>query len=282
MILITGATGTNGRPLVELLKQQGAPLRLMVRDKAKAEKLGGPSVELIEGDLDAPDTLEEALKGIETAFLLPPFVPDAVEMQRNFIEAAKSAGVKRIVKFSVLGADSNGSIAITKWHGEAEELLKNSGLQWTILRPNAFMQNLLGLADPIKGGTLYEPVADARISMVDVNDIAAVAAATLTQDGHEGQIYEITGPQGVDSNEVAAALSAATGTTVTYVAVSSEQFRASLAGAPQWLIDALDELYAAYRTGAFATVTNDVERVTGRSATDIDTWAKENAEAFKS
>lgn len=281
MILVTGATGTNGSELIRQLTAANVPVRALVRDLAKAQKIAGSGVELVEGDFDRPQTLDAALAGVEKAFLLPPFVADAVELQRNFIAAAQRAGVRHVVKLSVMGADIDSPIVLGRWHGEAERILRNSGLQWTLLRPNGFMQNLLAFAPGIAAdGNFYQPAEQARISFVDVRDIATVAAKSLSEEGHEGKTHKLTGPAAVSFSEVAKALSQATGKTVTYVPVTPERFRVSMAGNPSWMVDSLDELYGIYRAGYAESVTDTVERVTGRPATSIQQFAHDHAAAF--
>src|SRR5438270_3356900 len=178
MILVTGGTGTSGREIIGELQRIGATgVRALVRDTSKASFIRDAGFELVEGDFERPETLDAALEGVERALLLTPPSPQTFEQQRAFIESAKRAGVRHVVKFSAIGADSAGPEGFGKWHGQAEDFLKSSGLAWTILQPNFFMQNLLGEARRIAAeGRIYQPVGDAKASFIDVRDIAAVAA----------------------------------------------------------------------------------------------------------
>src|SRR3954463_15036344 len=221
MILITGATGTVGREVIGELQRMGAGrVRALVRDPARASFIREAGFETVEGDFDKPETLDAALEGVERALLLTPPSPHTVAQQGAFIEAARRASVRRVVKLSALGADATAPEGFGKWHGQAEELLKSSGLGWTILRPNFFMQNLLGQAQTIATqGAIYQPGGDARASLIDARDIATVAARTLTDEGHEGKTYTLTGPVAVSYADAAARLSDATGKSISYVAI---------------------------------------------------------------
>ncbi|MBW4578380.1 MAG: SDR family oxidoreductase [Tildeniella nuda ZEHNDER 1965/U140] len=286
MVLVSGATGTNGSEIVRLLSAAGVPVRALVRSKAKATAIADlPGVELVEGDFDHPDSLEAALKGIDKAFMLPPFVNNMVELQHNFIEAAKRAGTKHIVKLSAFGADPNSPIVLGKWHGQSEKELEASGLAYTHLQPNGFLQNLLAFAQSIATqGTFFQPAADAKISNVDARDIAAVAAAVLKEDGHEGKTYVITGPEALSFSEVADVFTDVLGKKVTYVAISPEEFKASMLqwGQPEWLADALNELFGIYRAGYGAVVTNVVADVAKKTPITVEQFVRDHATAFQS
>jgi uncharacterized protein YbjT (DUF2867 family) len=285
MILITGATGTTGREVVEELRRLGAKgVRALVRDPARAEFIRAAGFETVAGDFERPETLGAALEGVERALLLTPPTPDTVGQQREFILAAAGAGVRHVVKLSALGADADAPEGFGKWHGQSENLLKTSGLKWTMLRPNFFMQNLLGQARQIAAtGSIYQPVGDARASFVDVRDIAAVAARTLTEEGHEEQTYTLTGPEALSYTEVAAKLSEAAGRSINYVPISPEQFRAGALGAglPEWLVSALERLNDIFASGQATEVSDDVRRVGRKEPNTFDQFARDNAEAFK-
>jgi uncharacterized protein YbjT (DUF2867 family) len=285
MILVTGGTGTTGREIIGELQKLGTKnVRALVRDKAKASFIGDAGFELAEGDFDRPETLDAALEGVERALLLTPPSPQTFEQQRSFIEAATRAGVLHVVKFSAFGADAAAPEGFGKWHGQAEDLLKASGLAWTILQPNFFMQNLLGEARRIAAeGRIYQPVGDAKASFIDVRDIASVVARTLTEDGHEGKTYVLTGPEALSYRDVAAKLSEATGSNITYVAITPEQFRegALAAGLPEWLVGALERLNEIFASGHAAEVTDNVRRIADREPITFDRFARDNAQAFK-
>ena len=285
MILITGATGTTGREVVEELRRLGAKdVRALVRDPARADFIREAGFETVVGDFDRPETLDAALEGVERALLLTPPSMQTFEQQRVFIEAAARAGVRHVVKFSAFGADAGAPEGFGKWHGQAEDLLKASGLAWTMLRPNFFMQNLLGQAKQIASdGIIAQAVGDGRASFIDTRDIAAVAARTLTEEGHAGQTYVLTGPEALSYTEVAAKLSEATGREIKYVPVSPAQFRetALAAGLPEWLVSGLERLNELFVSGEAAEVTDAVRRVGRKEPTTFDQFARDHAEAFK-
>ncbi|HWS85430.1 MAG TPA: SDR family oxidoreductase [Pyrinomonadaceae bacterium] len=285
MILITGATGTTGREVIAELRRLGAEgVRALVRDPARADFIREAGFEAVAGDFERPETLGAALEGVERALLLTPPTPDTVKHHREFVVAAAEAGVRHVVKLSAIGADADAPEGFGKWHGQSENLLKTSGLRWTMLRPNFFMQNLLGQARQIAAtGHIYQPLGNARASFIDARDIAAVAARALTEDGHEDQTYTLTGPEALSYHDIAAKLSEATGRTIDYVPVSPEQFRAGAVGAglPEWLVSALERLNELFASGAAAAVTDDVRRVGRKELTTFDQFARDYAEAFK-
>lgn len=285
MILVSGATGTNGSEIVRLLSAAGVPVRALVRNKAKATAIADlPGVELVEGDFDNPASLEAALAGIDKAFMLPPFVNNMVELQHNFIEAAKRAGTKHIVKLSAFGADVNSSIMLGKWHGQSEKELEASGMAYTHLQPNGFWQNMLAFGQSIAtDGKFYLPSSDAKISNVDARDIAAVAAAVLKEDGHAGKTYLITGPEALSYYEVADQLSELLGKPVTYVDVSPADYKATLVqwGVPEWMADALNELFDIYRMGYGAVVTDVVATVAKKEPITFKKFAQDHLAVFQ-
>lgn len=307
MILITGGTGTTGREIIGELHRIGATgVRALVRDAAKASFIRDAGFETVEGDFDRPETLDAALEGVERALLLTAPSPQTLSQQSAFIEAAERAGVRQVVKLSAIAADAAAPEGFGKWHGQTEDLLKSSGLAWTILQPNSFMQNLLGQAGQIASqGAIYQPLGDARASFIDVRDIAAVAARTLTEDGHEGKTYVLTGPEALSYYDVAAKLSEATsrlgvigamsraemaaqvsdafGKKISYVPITPEQFRAGAlaAGLPEWLVSALERLNEMIVSGAAAGVTDDVRRVGKKEPITFDKFAREHAGAFR-
>jgi uncharacterized protein YbjT (DUF2867 family) len=285
MILITGATGTTGREVVSELRRLGATgVRALVRDPARASFVRDAGFETVEGDFEKPETLDAALEGVERALLLTPPSPQTYEHHAAFVGAAKRAGLRRVVKLSALGADASAPEGFGRWHGQSEELLKSSGIGWTILRPNFFMQNLLGQARQIASqGVIYQPAGDARASFIDARDIASVAARALTDEGHEGETYELTGPEALSYSDVAAKLSDATGKRVSYVPVTPEQFRegALAQGLPEWLVGALERLNEILASGHAEAVTDAVKRVGGKEPKTFEEFARDHAAAFR-
>jgi uncharacterized protein YbjT (DUF2867 family) len=259
-------------------------VKALVRSPEKAEGLKGSGVEPVVGDFDKPETLSHALAGVGRVFLLS--APDArmVERETDFIKAAQQAGVRHVVKLSAFGVGEGVPFSLGRWHQEVERNLEKSGVAYTILRPNGFMQNMFGFARTIREqGVFYAPLGETRISSIDARDIASVAARALTEAGHEGRTYELTGPEALSYNEIAGKLSTATGVSVKYVSVPMEAARQGMveSGMPAWLADALVELFEYYIGGGADRVTNDVRQVTGREAISFDQFASDYAGAFK-
>lgn len=286
MILLTGVTGTTGQEVLKQLATTGQPIRVLVRNADKAAKIQAEfKVEIAIGNFDHPKTLDTALAGIEQAFLLPANTLQQVQQETNFIEAAKRAGVKHIVKYSARGADIHAAARVTQWHGQTEKLLSESGIAYTHLRPIFFMQNLLGFAGLIAtDGTFALPMGTAKVALTDIRDIAAVAVATLTEPGHESKVYHITGPKALSMDEVAEILSAAIGKNVTYVNAEPAAFKQGLiqSGLPEWYADDLVKLNAYNAGPEGAVVTNVVRDVAKKEPITFEQFAKDYASAFRS
>jgi uncharacterized protein YbjT (DUF2867 family) len=227
MILLTGATGNVGLSLSRLLGEARVPFRAFVRDprRARAALGTGLGVELARGNLAEPATLEAALGRVEKLFLLN----GDPGLEEGAIDAAARAGVRRVVKLSAL-ADG---LHPPPFHRRVEEKLERSGLGWTHLRPNAFMQTLLGYLPTLvsDGGVLRLPAGEGRVGWVDARDIAAEAFRALTEDGHDGRAYAVTGPEALSMANATAAISDATGRNVRYEDTAPETAREALLAA---------------------------------------------------
>jgi uncharacterized protein YbjT (DUF2867 family) len=285
VILLTGVTGNVGGEVLKQLAEKKTPIRVLARDPSKLQGMQGDSlIEAVRGDLSDSTSLEKALQGARSAFFLPPVDPRSTEYHDLFIDAARKAGVGHIVKLSAMGADPNASMTFGRWHGEGEKRLEESGIAYTHLRPSAFMQNILAFAAPIaRQGMIFQPAGDAKISFVDVRDIAAVAVAALTETGHEGRTYEITGPEALSYFDVARIFADALGKTVIYVPTSPEDAHNALAasGVEEWRIQAILELYADYREGHGETVTNVVSEVARKQPFSYREFVRDHMSAFQ-
>jgi uncharacterized protein YbjT (DUF2867 family) len=287
MILVTGATGTNGRLVAQALRRAGAGVRAMVQDPRKAVDLQQAGAELAVADFDKPETLASALAGAERGLLLSAVDERLVEREARFVEQARKAGLRHLVKFSAIGADPAAPFTFGRQHGRSEQAIRESGLSFTFIQPNFFMQNLLWSADSIKTrGELASTLGGTPVSHVDARDIAAVIAATLTQpiDTHAGRTHLVTGPAALTYAEVAEALGRVLGRSVRYVDLSDERLKTGLraGGQSEWLATAMVELNSYARQGNASIVSDTVQRVTGRSATPLERWVQENASAFRS
>ncbi len=268
MILVTGATGTIGSALLPLLVNRDVPVRALSHSPASRERLEALGVEAVDGDFDQPDSIEAAMAGCDHVFLLSPPHPDQVRREEAVIDAAVRGGVGHVVALSVMGANRRSPAAFARWHAEIDDHLMASGTRWTILRPSGFMQTHLLPVDSVRTeGLWYGMTGDGATAYIDGDAVAAVAATVLTTPGHEGAVYELTGPRAITMPEAAAELAQVIGRPVAYVDVPAEQFQANLAGAglPDWLAGSVAALYRTIREGHATTVTNYVEQITGQS-----------------
>jgi uncharacterized protein YbjT (DUF2867 family) len=284
VILIVGATGKVGSAAMQQLTARGHSVRALVRSPARAAAVAGPGVEPVIGDLAQPRTLEAALAGVRRALLVSPRHPDVVELQGNFIEVAKRLGPVHIVKLSGLGTALNSPLRTGRWHAQIEAHLEASGLPYTHLRPPYFMQNTLRFAPSIAAsGQFSAAMGQGKIAMVDVRDIAAVAVAALTADGHAGKTYVITGPEALSCDDVARKLSALLGRPVSYQDVPLEVMRQRwlASGTPAWEVEVQMEYHEAFRNNVAAVVTDTVEAVTGQRPRTFDRFARDHLAAFK-
>jgi uncharacterized protein YbjT (DUF2867 family) len=237
-------------------------------------------VESVALDYDRPDTVRAALKDVETLFLLS----NAVDVERKVVDEAKKAGVKRIVKLSVLRAEEEG-FTFARWHRAVEKYIEASGLRWTFLRPNGFMQNVVTyMGETIrKESALYASAGNGAASHVDARDIGAVGAKVLTESGHEGKAYELTGAVALTYGQIAASLTEVLGRSVKYVPISHEQYKqaAMAAGTPEGYADALVELNRYYEEGQAARVSPAVRQLTGRDPIAFAQFARDHADKLR-
>lgn len=283
-ILITGATGTVGSELAGQLAARNIPFRAMVRSVEKAREINAlASADLVKADFNDPQSLAVALKGIEKVFLLTNSTANAEAQQKALVTASLDSNVKHIVKLSQFAADLHSPVRYLRYHAAVEQAIIDSGIAYTFLRPNLFMQGLLLFRDSIISlGKFFAPAGNAQVSLVDVRDIAAVALQALTEPGHEGNIYDITGPEALTHNDIARLLSEATGRAIQYNDVSTDEMRQALAavGFPEWQAEGLLEDYAHYVRGEAAVISPAVLEVTGCAPHDFEHFAKDHAHLF--
>lgn len=276
MIAVTGATGKIGAEVVRLLTTRAVPVRVLVRDPNRARAMLGDAPQLVPGDLREEAALERLLAGAHRLFL----VSSAPALEGAVVDAAARAGVEHVVKSSAIGF----GVEPPAGHRAVEQRIEASGVTWTHLRPSAFMQTLVdylpGLIDV--QGEFALPAGEGRTAWVDTRDIAAVGAAVLTQDGHGGRVYPVTGAAALSMHEVARDVSNAVGRPVRYVAVEEHQAFARMARAniPEAFAAFLVQHYTAVRDGGFAHVSTSVQDVTGTAPRTFGQYATEHAAAF--
>lgn len=283
MVLLIGATGKIGRTVATRLAEAGVAARALVRDPARAADLAAVGVEIVQGELTDRATLDRALAGVDKVYLAIGRTPDQEALENGVIDAAAAAGVGHIVEISVVGAAPDAIVGIARWHHAIETHLAESGVPATVLRPNFFMQNYLGSAGSIAGeGKFYGNSGQGRTSLIDDRDIADVAVAALTGDGHAGQTYTLTGREALTQADVAAQIGAAIGKSVDYVNLTDDQMRGALLGmgVPEWLADDFVALGVVQQNGWAAGISDDVERVLGRPPRTFAEFTRDSAAAF--
>lgn len=282
MIVVTGATGTIGQTLLGLLSERGARVKALSRHPPRDETR--PGIEWAAADLADRTFLAEHFAGGERLFLLTGNVDDMVRLQKNALAAAQEAGVRHVVKLSALGASDHSKSVIGVWHYNVERSLRETDLDWTILRPHVFMQNLLDQRDTIqRDRRIYSPSGEARIPMIDTRDIAAVAATVLTQRGHEGKRYTLTGPEAISYREATDMLSKEIEVSLTYVPETDDEawHRLRRAGVPPWHIGARLALAEYQRAGGGTSIITDtVEEITGQPPRTFRAFARDVAAPF--
>jgi uncharacterized protein YbjT (DUF2867 family) len=278
MLLITGATGNIGRELTAALAKTDAEVRLLVRDPAAAAE------HVVTADLDDPATLPAAFAGADRLFLLTPGIGRT--QTEHALAAARTAGVRHIVHLSSANVLGDPMPAMGRWHHDREQLVRASGIPATILRPGGFMTNALDWLPTIRaGGFVPDPISPGRYAPIDPADIAAVAVRTLTEDGHEGQEYVLTGEQALTVPEQVRILSAAIGRDLEVRPVTSpeEAVRSRFPnGAPPALAEALIEGFALMRADTAGLRTDTVRRLLGRTPHTFADWCTRNAGRFHS
>jgi uncharacterized protein YbjT (DUF2867 family) len=280
-VLVTGADGTVGHELVPMLVAAGVTVRAGVRSEDDSLPVTENDAERAVIDFRAPDTLREACRDVEVVYLLTPQVPQSVAYVEAAVAAAREAGVRRVVRQSVCNVET-GRDAVVRWHRRAEELVRESGLAYTFLRPNSFMQNFVSIyRDAIlREGVFRLPLGDAALSSVDVRDLAAAAAAALMDDGFDSTAYTLTGPEALTGRKMATVLSAVTGRPIEYRDEPEDAGRAPRDVDERAESAALRELGLELRAGKLAAVTGDVEHLTGRRAITFEQFASDYAWAF--
>jgi uncharacterized protein YbjT (DUF2867 family) len=285
-IFVSGATGTTGAHLVDQLLERGANVRAGVRSEEARRAFQARGVEAVRVDLADVDSIRIALAGVEKALSLSPLVPDQAAQGLAFVEAARLAGVSQLVRASAFGANAvEPAHRMNEWHGLVEQAVKASGIPYTIVRPNYFMQNYVTAAGSTirSASAFYLPHGDGVISMLDARDLATVVAKVLTESGHEGKAYDLTGPVALSNHAVARTLSRAAGRPIAYVDVPEEAARSSMreAGMDSEVVEGLLEIAALVRTGGYISrVTPDFEVVAGVSATSFERFAEDHRRLF--
>ena len=280
-VLVTG--GNIGNHVAEMLAYQGTPVRVLVRSATPDRRWEDLGIAQVATDAANPASLARAFEGIERFFSVSPLVENLVQLGTNTVEAAKKAGVRYIVRSSAMGAGEK-AITMVRLHREVEKAVETSGIPYTILQPNTFMQSYLMNADTIKRDQkLFIPMGNGKVGLIDVRDIAAVAVACLAEPCHEGKKYVLTGSEALSNFDVAEKLSDALGKRVVYVDVSPLRAEEAMkkAGMPAWQIRVLLELFQICKDGCAEQLSPTVEQILKRKPITFDEFLAENLTAFR-
>jgi uncharacterized protein YbjT (DUF2867 family) len=298
-ILVTGASGTVGSEVVKRLTSpsslsSGSRIRAAIHSKNKADKLRDENniVEIVNMDYDRQETIVDALNGVDKLFLLTLPTPNMTEIASSLIKEAKKNDVKHIVKLSVIDADAEPGIMITRLHRQEEKIIEESGIPYTFLRAGAFMQNFINFfGQTIKTqNAIYIPAGNGKVSFVDVRDIAAVATkillaknnGTKSKQQYENKKYDITGNEAISYSQSAEILSSILGRRISYVNVSEEEASKAMknTGMEDWLVDALLEIYNIIRSGHASHTTATIEQITRRKPISFEQFVRDYASFF--
>lgn len=284
MILVTGSTGKVGNHVLGPLQATKVPFRALARSDSSAKALAAKGVAVVRGDLSDDASWRAALKGIETLFLLTSGA-DPFREEAKALASAQAAGVRRVVKLSAIGARVDAANSFQRGHARIEQWLEQSGMQWTSLRPNFFMQNWVAYNAPaIKAGQpVYANAGNARFAWIDTRDIGAAAAVVLTQPGHDGRIYELSGPEALAYADVTQRIGKLIGRKVDYVAVPDQAAYQAMLGMqmPADYAWGLTTLNQGARQGNAEGVTQTFELLTGKAPRTMDAFLQENVAAFR-
>ena len=282
-LLITGATGNVGRATVRALSARDPELEIRAATrKPEAYQAPAENVTAVRLDFNDPQSFAPALEGVDKLFLMSaPMDAGAAPKLSGLLDAAGRAGVKQVVLMTAMGVEHAPQSPL----GQVETALKASGIDWTILRPNWFMDNFHPgfLGDMVKKGQITVPAADSKVSFIAAEDIGEAAAVTLLSDGHAGREYTLTGPESLSWETVAQKFTTETGRTVNYIPIGDDDMREALAadGVPEQGLDYMSMLFGAMRGGASAPVAGDIRGLIGREPRNLGEFTKKHKAAWK-
>jgi uncharacterized protein YbjT (DUF2867 family) len=283
MILITGASGTVGKTVLQEVSRTQSNFRAMFRSKEEAAK-APPASQTVLADFSDKRSLRKALDGITAVFLVCAPIPQLVDLESNVLDVCKETGVHHIVLNSALAAGDFPK-SFPSWHRKVEDKLKSTGISFTILRPNGFLQNIVAYNAPSirVQGAFYASMSDAKVSYLDVGDIAAVAAKALYAGAHAGKTYELHGPEAISNQELAKRISRIAGRTVNYVDIPESAQREAMLGLgmPEWQVTALVDLQQYYKQGGGAKTDGLLKSLIERDPVTLDQYLSANAREFR-
>ena len=285
MILITGATGKTGSATAKSLGEKGETFRALIRNEEKKEGLESLGGEVVIGSIENTEVVNQSMQGVKTVLVLLPNSESQLALEKQLVDSAKQAGVERIVKMSSIEATPDATSPIPKLHLESEEYIKQSGLAWTMIKPNFYMQNLLASAGTIKEqGKIFLPMGEGKTGMIDTTDVGKVLAKVLSEDGHVSMNHEITGPEILSFYEVAEIFSQVLGKQVDYVDVPMDAYKETLGQflTNQWHLDAVIDLFKGIAEGGIEDKTDTFNELMGETPKSLSQFLAENSFIFKS
>lgn len=284
MILITGASGSVGKAVLQEATRTEPKVRAMYRSKEEAAKAPAGCGSVLADYADRP-SLRNALNGVTSVYVVCSPIPKLVELESNMLDACKESGVKHVVLNSALGAGDYGK-SFPSWHRKVEDKLKATGLSYTILRPNGFLQNIVAFNAPsIRAqGAFYAAMGNAKVSYLDIADIAVVAVKALHGGAHAGKTYELNGPEAISNQELAQKISKVAGRTVNFVDIPESAQREAMLGlgVPDWQVTTLLELQQYYKLGGGEKTDSLLKTLIERDPVTLDQYLTANAREFRS
>ncbi|WP_298144457.1 SDR family oxidoreductase [Flavobacterium sp.] len=282
-ILVTN--GNIGTAVAILLAKQGHKVSIMVRKPQQNDALAQLGISFVVADAAKPDSLPDAFKNIDAFLFVSPLIENMVEQATVIINAAKRAGVKQLVRSSANGASPDAPIVMGKLHGKVQELVKECGIPYAIIQPASFFQNIFGSLSTIKAQqAFYGSAGEGKNGLVDVRDIAAVAATIINEGSvHNGKTYVVTGPRAISNRDMATVLSNKLGVDIKYIDLSPEDLGNAYKeyGMNDFTINAVLELDNITKLGYVANISNDVAEVTGIQPINFEQFVTEHIQIFK-
>jgi uncharacterized protein YbjT (DUF2867 family) len=283
-IIVLGATGNIGTAVIKNLQNRNALIFAAVQSEKDFEKVSQYGATPIIVNFTDQESLNQSLQDKGRVFLVTPLMQNPEAVTQMVINASKLNGVKHVVRSTASGADSNGQIQMARWAGASEDLIKASGLNYTIVRPYSFLQNFINFhSQTIKQyNGFYLPTGDAKLSMLDINDLGEIVAIALTSDAHFGKIYELSGL--TYTNEILAeTLSNVLGRKISYIDIPEEKAKESMLSnqMPEWMVNAMMELNYITKQGWTAGYSEDYKTITGKEYTSAESFFKANKINFE-
>jgi uncharacterized protein YbjT (DUF2867 family) len=284
MILITGATGKSGSATARALNDLGHSYRALIRNPEKEEELKALGAEVVIGSIEDNQSLVKAMSDVEKVLILLPNSENQLALETQIVDVALQSGTKHIVKVSSIEATPDATSPIPKLHLEAENYIKTSGLEWTMVKPNFYMQNLLGSATTIKEqDKIFLPMGEGKTGMIDTRDVGKVIAKVLSEEGHSSMNYEITGPEILSFYDVAETFSNVLNKTVNYIDLPMPAYKEILSNflTNQWHLDAVIDLFEGIREGGIEEKTDTYTTLMGEPPKSLEEFIIEHSFIFK-